>query len=119
QPDSHGVAADLRLALVDAGAARVGDLGRAEGRLKILRKRQHDLMGRRGHSAADERTGVIEESMRPRRDGCESDEEQRYDGKKFSDGDPSEFELLRGARRAADERLADGFGEHIVEIKMQ
>src|ERR1700733_11358181 len=58
QSDRHGVATDLRLALVDAGAAGVGDLGGAEGRLQVLRERQHDLMRRRGYGAADQRTGV-------------------------------------------------------------
>src|SRR6202035_5555808 len=37
---------------------------------------------------------------------------------KFSHGDTSELELLRRGRRA-DEGLADGLGENVVEIKMQ
>jgi hypothetical protein len=100
------------------GAARIGDLGRTEGLLKILRERQHDLVRRRRHGAADQRTGVIEEGVGPRRDGSERNEKERDEKERFSHGDTSELELLRGGPCAADERLADGFWEHVVEIKM-
>ena len=73
----------------------VGDLGGAEGGFQVLRERQHDLVRRRGHGAADQRAGVIEEGMGPRRDGCERQRSSGEESEKFSHGDTSELELLR------------------------
>ena len=86
----------LRLALVDPGAARVGNLGGAEGRFKILRECQHDLMWRRRHGAADQRTGMIEEGVGPRRDGCESDEQSDRRMRNFRMAIPQKLSFCGG-----------------------
>ena len=50
-------------ALIDAGAARVGDLHRAESRLEVLRERKRDLMRCGWDRAADQRAGMIEKGV--------------------------------------------------------
>ncbi len=49
QADPHGVAADLRFALIDPRAAGVRYLHGAESRLELLRECERDLVRRRGH----------------------------------------------------------------------
>src|SRR6516164_645321 len=63
QTDPHGVAADLRLTLIDARAVGTRHLDRTESGLEVLREGQRDFARRARHGAADEWAGMIEERM--------------------------------------------------------
>jgi hypothetical protein len=80
QTDAHRIAADLGPALIDAGAVGIRQLDRAESGFQVLRIRQQHLMRRRRHRAADQRAGVIEESVSMRDEDAKRRKKKRqYD----------------------------------------
>src|SRR5579871_3599578 len=72
----HLVAADPRLAAVDALAGGIGHRDRREGRLELLGEPQRHLLRRRRNLVADARLGMVEEGVRLCRAGRKHEQER-------------------------------------------
>ena len=115
QRQSHDVVVMLRLPASTAGPS-VGDLHRAEGRLELLGEPHRDLSRRGADGAADARIGVIEDRM-----GHAGIVPSRSSAVVQPNPAQSHGHLQTSARRAgaAEDRLADGGREHVVEIEVE